>query len=87
MSLSSTCVQNKIKLTDFVLLNFNTCTNNIHLHPYKYYSLPYVCINISILHLKPNISFQGNFELLILVSTIFVYKFYKYYSYYKFVLT
>ena len=80
MSLSSTCVQNKIKLTDFVLLNFNTYINNICLQPYTYYSLPYVCINISIFHLKPNILFQGNFELLILVSTIFVYKSYKYYS-------
>ena len=81
MSLSSTYVQKKIKLTDFELLNFNTCINNICLQPYKYYSLPYVCINISILHLKPNISFQGNFELLIPVSTIFVYKSNKYYSY------
>ena len=81
MSLSSTYVQKKIKLTDFELLNFNTCINNIRLQPYKYYSLAYVCINISILHLKPNILSQGNFELLILVSTIFVYNFYKYYSY------
>ena len=81
MSLSSTYVQKKIKLTDFELLNFNTCINNIRLQPYKYYSLPYVYININIFHLKPNILFQCNFELLILVSTIFIYKSYKYYSY------
>ena len=81
MSLSSTCVEKKIKLTNFELLNFSTCINNICLQPYKYYSLPYVCINISIFHLKPNILFQGNFELFILVSTIFAYKSYKYHSY------
>ena len=65
----------------FILSSFNACINNIRLQPYKYYSSPDVCININIFHLKPNILFQGNFELLILVSTIFVYKSYKYYSY------